>query len=66
MVKLVKVCRTDAVVMSENIKMRKIAHFSGILCAIIAISMRNSYFLTTQNISNAKIAHLARKIFAFF
>ena len=27
--------------------------------------MRNFYFLTTQNISNAKIAHLAWKICAF-
>ena len=36
------------------------------LCTIFAISMRNSYFLTSQNISNAKIAHLAWKICAFF
>ena len=45
---------TSPVVMSENIMMGKITHFSGILCAIFATSMCNSYFLTTQNISNAK------------
>ena len=39
--------------MSENY----VAHFTKIVCAILAISMRNSNFLTTQNILDAKIAH---------
>ena len=62
---LVILFSTNAVVMSENIMMWKIAHFFRTLCAIFAISLRISYFLTTENVSNAKIAHLAWKICAF-
>ena len=50
---------SSSVIMSENILMWKIAHSSGILCAILSFSMRNYFLFTTYKIKNAKIAHFA-------
>ena len=46
-------------IVSENILMWKIAHSSGILCAILSFSMHNYYLLTPHKIIDAKIAHFA-------
>ena len=55
---------TSSGVMSENIIMCKIAHFSTFLCAILTNSVRNFYLLTKHTILDAKIAHSPLKLCA--